>query len=839
MTYRLGGKGTGCGSLSSGDFTSRAKTCITNLLVIGLLGTLTLLGVPQSAQAGEAGGTETPEQTQTSSQPSPGQAQPDQSTPTQTSGQTPNPQPRQEQGNQAQSQKAQTTTTSGDGECTVAAEPDKWNWTITSEANKTAELGKYIPNWGWIPAGGEVRLPGTFTKNGNTYTVTSIGEQALIYQPGSLVINHLCMPDTVETIKTEAFYNTKIADIHLSSNLKTIGEQAFAYSDIPSITIPSKVETIGNSAFLNNDTHANRLNTLDLSQATSLTSIGAYAFYGSGLTSVAIPGKVKTIGDNAFSHSPNNSSALSTVDFSQATSLTSIGKSAFWNTHLTSVAIPPKVETIGDNAFGSISNLTQLDMSGADSLSSIGTEAFIYGRIQNSITLPPNLKTIADRAFFGNLISRLDLPATSALQTIGNSAFAYNRIMGGANSKDLIFPDNLTNVGQLAFVGNLITSVHSTKPVSIGDHAFDYNNISELFLPSARLSGTSPANTENATIYFAPNKPSITLSELFGETDVAGQKLDHIDINPNNVWSSTGVSYSPTDGKFTVPHGTSSFRFAWDMEMNGRSVFNGYYQVYLNADRIRVRDSYSSYGARWTPYENLMSATDGNGNHLTLDDLDIILTNPQGVVQSNSSPDHSNMSQTLNGEGAWHVQFRYPRGSTSALLIGDANINVTHHLTAKLTGSSSVARTGEMLKPETGKYSVTIYDTDGTTVYPANLSLTSGDLQVQKDDGTVLGEGATAAGTYQVRLSAQGKAHIASQLDVNHVGTKWFDVDYSTNDATFIIVASSYQLPLAGGNPTKVIIGSLLAGASLLGTSIFLTNLFLKRHGGWRNYLAG
>ena len=59
MTYRLGGKGTGCGSLSSGDFTSRAKTCITNLLVIGLLGTLTLLGVPQSAQAGEAGGTDT------------------------------------------------------------------------------------------------------------------------------------------------------------------------------------------------------------------------------------------------------------------------------------------------------------------------------------------------------------------------------------------------------------------------------------------------------------------------------------------------------------------------------------------------------------------------------------------------------------------------------------------------------------------------------------------------------------------------------------------------------------------------------------------------------------
>ena len=788
MAYRLGGKSTGCDSLSSEDFTSRAKICITNLLVIGLLGTLTLLGVPQSAQADETGGTETPEQAQTSSQPSPGQVQPDQSTPTQTSGEPPNSQPRQEQGDQVQSQETQKTTTSADGGCTADAEPDKWNWTVTSEADKTAELGKYIPNWGWIPAGGEVRLPGTFTKNGKTYTVTSIGEQALIYQPGNLAISHLCMPDTVETIKTEAFYNTKIANIHLSSNLKTIGEQAFAYSDIPSITIPSKVETIGDSAFLNNDTHANRLSTLDLSQATSLTSIG---------------------------------------------------KNAFWSTHLTSVSIPPKVETIGDKAFGSISNLTQLDLSRADSLSSIGTEAFIYGRIQNSITLPPSLKTIADRAFFGNLISRLDLPANSALQTIGNSAFAYNRIMGGANSKDLIFPDNLTNIGQLAFVGNLITSVHSTNPVSIGDHAFDYNNISELLLPSARLNGTSPANIENATIYFAPNKPSISLSELFGETDVAGQKLDHADINPDNVWSSTGVSYSPTDGKFSVPHGTSSFRFAWDMKMNGRSVFNGYYQVYLNTDRIRVRDSYSAYGARWTPYDNLMSATDGNGNYLTLDDLDIVLTNPQGVVQPNSSPEHSNMSQTLDAEGIWHVQFRYPRGSTSALSIGDANINVTHNLMAKLTGSSSAARTGEMLKPETGKYSVTVYETDGTTVYPATLSLTSGDLQVQKDDGTVLGEGATAAGTYQVRLSARGKAHIASQLDVNHVGTKWFDVDYSMNDATFTIVASSYLLPLAGGDPTKAIIGSLLAGASLLGTSIFLTNLFLKRHGGWRNYLAG
>ena len=71
------------------------------------------------------------------------------------------------------------------------------------------------------------------------------------------------------------------------------------------------------------------------------------------------------------------------------------------------------------------------------------------------------------------------------------------------------------------------------------------------------------------------------------------------------------------------------------------------------------------------------------------------------------------------------------------------------------------------------------------------------------------------------------KDRIVNLLDANHLGTRWYDVDYSLGDATFIIKTIDFQLPLAGAIPIRAIIGTLLIGISLSGASILLVNRLL------------
>lgn len=86
-----------------------------------------------------------------------------------------------------------------------------------------------------------------------------------------------------------------------------------------------------------------------------VTSIGNYAFYYCGLTSVEIPNSVTSIGNSAFYYC----SSLTSVTIGEG--VTSIGVSAFCNcTSLTSIEIPDSVTSIGDSAFKFCSSLTSV-----------------------------------------------------------------------------------------------------------------------------------------------------------------------------------------------------------------------------------------------------------------------------------------------------------------------------------------------------------------------------------------------------------------------------------------------------------------------------------------------
>ena len=178
------------------------------------------------------------------------------------------------------------------------------NYTVltlpSGRENGTVEVGRNQSR-------GNITIPATIVHNGQTYTVTSIGDYAFV----SCYITSVNIPDSVTSI----------------------GNYAFSYcTDLTSVYIPDSVTSIGNSAF----SVCSGLTSVDIPDG--VTSIGDFAFVAcDGLTSVTIPDSVTSIGDSAFEF------CYSLNSITIPDSVTSIGNGAFYRcTGLTSVAFMGK-----------------------------------------------------------------------------------------------------------------------------------------------------------------------------------------------------------------------------------------------------------------------------------------------------------------------------------------------------------------------------------------------------------------------------------------------------------------------------------------------------------------
>ena len=124
---------------------------------------------------------------------------------------------------------------------------------------------------------------------------------------------------------------------------------------------------------------------------TGVTSIGEYAFYETGLTSLVIPNSVTSIGEYAFQFCEN----LTTVTWNPSENAT-IGEGAFAYSGLTSFDIPTKVSRIEDSTFFAASDLVTATI--PNSVTFIGTLAFSMTGL-TSIRIPEFVETIRWNAF--------------------------------------------------------------------------------------------------------------------------------------------------------------------------------------------------------------------------------------------------------------------------------------------------------------------------------------------------------------------------------------------------------------------------------------------------------
>lgn len=181
-----------------------------------------------------------------------------------------------------------------------------------------------------------------------------------------------------------------------------------------------------------------------------VTAIGDNAFLQQELiTSVTIPGSVKSIGEMAFNFCRN----IESVDIKDG--VESIGDYAFcWCENLTSINIPNSVTSIGTGAISICSNLESIDL--PDNIT------FIDGLFNQcpklkEIVIPDKVTRIGGCTFYNcSALTTVTLPAS--LEKVEGSAF-YNC----TSLTSLIFPSGLYELNNEAFIGcSALTEVYFT-----------------------------------------------------------------------------------------------------------------------------------------------------------------------------------------------------------------------------------------------------------------------------------------------------------------------------------------------------------------------------------------
>ena len=275
-------------------------------------------------------------------------------------------------------------------------------------------------------------------------------------------------------------------DIVIPKGVTSIGNYAFEGSGLKSVVIPASVTSIGDYAFY----ECNSMTSVSIPK--SVTSIGFSAFEGSGLKSVVIPASVTSIEAGAFSDCDSMTSVVIPA------SVTSIGDYAFKGTGLTSVVIPASVTDFGDYIFEDCDELQYVTFS--NGITKVQVKEGGVGRWFSGCK---KLKKITIPKSLGNIDFNWICSKNESLEAIeiDSDNQIYQSIDGIVYDKsrtkvlycpkgfkgEVIIPDGVTSIGQDAFRScSKLETIHIPKSVTtIETDAFVYSGLKSVVIPES------------------------------------------------------------------------------------------------------------------------------------------------------------------------------------------------------------------------------------------------------------------------------------------------------------------------------------------------------------------
>ena len=330
---------------------------------------------------------------------------------------------------------------------------------------------------------GKVTIPETVVYEGETYTVTAIGEDAF----RECSCTDVRLPKNITSIGDYAFYFCRsLLYVQFSDSLRSIGNCAFYYCEtLPEVVLPDSLQSIGNNAF---------------------TSC-------SGLQSVTFPVNLRTLGQGVF----NSCTSLKTIVWNarSCNGFSSDSYAPFKSiggyiqtfefgdqvetiprylcsgiSGLKSITIPENVKKIESSAFNNVNNIEEVIWNArGDGEEEMLTSSPFYGskdKIVNftfgdnvkkipqylcrnlsqltSVRIPDQVNTIGKQAFRScSGLTAVELP--ESVETIGEEAFS-----GCSKLKSVVIPKNVKEIGNKAFYGITNLSEVVMLPETIVPH---------------------------------------------------------------------------------------------------------------------------------------------------------------------------------------------------------------------------------------------------------------------------------------------------------------------------------------------------------------------------------
>lgn len=412
----------------------------------------------------------------------------------------------------------------------------------------------------YVGIGGAVTMPENVTIDGTVYQISSANN---VFQGNSAVTSI-----TTNSSLTSMGYNfasdcPNLTHVTLNSGLKTVGGYAFYNSGLTTITIPNTVTTLTGGTFA----QCSDLKTVLFETGSRLTELNDSTFENcTTLTDVTIPRSVQTIDQYVF----RGDSAL-TLDFEPDAQLQSISTQAFFNTHnLDSLTFPKTLQSIGDAAFQAAFNKQQqatITFEAGSQLTTIGTAAFAYNNaLVGTLNLPEGLTTMGQTAFVSTGLTGVTFPST--LTEIPEQAFTY------AQLKTLHIPGTVKTVGYEAFSVEPIQTLTIDEGVQvIGEEAFSFIQANTVQLPST-------ITAIGAKAFWSGKLESVTIPE---QTSLG--------VTPDNLgdvfsWNNlTTVATTPTNSAL----GAGALTF------NGQNCYKHLSDEYVGQNTLSIDALFSLY----------------------------------------------------------------------------------------------------------------------------------------------------------------------------------------------------------------------------------------------------